>query len=360
MKTHIMFPSIDQFRTAIKKVSDRASNASIPRPTIKFTGSVKLHGTNAAVSCSLLNTNNYWAQSRTNVITPEDDNAGFANFVKKEEPSFQLLLATAADVYLKSVPAHSNQAVLSIFGEWCGGSVQPGVAIAKLPKMFVVFGITVSSGTNDFGETIHHWFDKNQIAAIMKTQIVNETIVQLPDTIKCIYDFPTWEMLIDFSSPELVQNQLGSLTIAVEECCPVAAALGVNGVGEGIVWTAFASDNPGITISLDNLAFKVKGEKHSVSKVKTLASVDVERISSIKEFVATVVTEARLVQGTQILKQQGIAIINKNTGAFLKWVTTDVIKEESDTMLANGFDPKEVMPVISKTARDWFLAHLES
>ena len=41
---------------------------------------------------------------------------------------------------------------------------------------------------------------------------------------------------------------------------------------------------------------KVKGEKHSSSKVKKLASVDVEKLNSIKDFVDYAVTESRLEQ----------------------------------------------------------------
>lgn len=360
-----MFPSIEQFRTTVKKVSDRASHASIPRPTINFTGTVKLHGSNAAVSCSLGNVNSYWAQSRSNIITPEDDNAGFASFVKKEEETFKILLASAADTYFGTVGAGSDQSIISIFGEWCGGNIQKGVALENLPKMFVIFGITVSSGTNDFGETMHHWFDRHEVDTVMRSMVIKLpdggiTLHSMPDTIKCIFYFPTWKIAIDFAAPELVQNKLGEITQAVEECCPVSAALGVNGTGEGVVWSAFACDNPHLTIRLDDLNFKVKGEKHSVSKVKTLASVDVEKISSIKEFVASVVTEARLLQGMQTLKQQGLAITNKNTGAFIKWVTADVIKEEADTITGNGLDLKEIMPVVSRVARDWFLTHLET
>lgn len=352
MKTHISFPSIEQFRTTVKKVSDRCTHASIRRPKIVFTGTVKCHGTNAAVSCSLLNTSNAWSQSRSNVITPEDDNAGFAAFVERERATFNKLLEVAAQKYLSSAKSVSDQAILTIFGEWCGGNIQKGVALAELPKMFVVFGITVSSGVNDFGETKHDWFNHYQLLSVMQE-------VALPDTIKSIHGFRTWNMTIDFAAPELVQNELGEITQGVEECCPVAAALGVKGVGEGVVWNAFPDDNPDVQIRLDDLTFKVKGEKHSVSKVKTLASVDVEKVSSIKEFAESVITEARCVQGTQFLKSQGLAITNKNTGAFLKWITADVIKEETDTMVANGLDSKEVMPVVSKMAREWYFSHLE-
>jgi hypothetical protein len=68
--------------------------------------------------------------------------------------------------------------------------------------------------------------------------------------------------------PQLVQNTLSELTMAVEEECPVAKAFGFSGVG--IVWSV----NVNGTIH----RFKVKGELHSSSKVKTLASVDVEKL----------------------------------------------------------------------------------
>jgi hypothetical protein len=44
-------------------------------------------------------------------------------------------------------------------------------------------------------------------------------------------------MEIDFNMPQLVQNQLSEITIAVEEECPVAKAFGFSGIGEGIVNT---------------------------------------------------------------------------------------------------------------------------
>jgi hypothetical protein len=58
----IKFPSIDQFRTVVSNINrhynfvglDESSEAiydhTLPKPTLTFTGKVKLHGTNAAVS----------------------------------------------------------------------------------------------------------------------------------------------------------------------------------------------------------------------------------------------------------------------------------------------------------------------
>ena len=47
--THQPFPSIEQYRHTIKLVRERAQITGVPLPTLLFHGSVKLHGTNAAV-----------------------------------------------------------------------------------------------------------------------------------------------------------------------------------------------------------------------------------------------------------------------------------------------------------------------
>jgi hypothetical protein len=93
--------------------------------------------------------------------------------------------------------------------------------------------------------------------------------------------------------------------------------------------------------------------------VKTLASPNIEHIENIKKFVGYAVTESRLNQGLDYLREQHLEIDTKNTGAFLKWISNDVMKEESDTMSANGLDIKHVGSALSKKAREWFMNHLE-
>ncbi len=79
MKKMIKFPSIEQFRTVVSNVNrhfnfvgldengEAIYDPTLPKPTITFKGTVKIHGTNAAVSG---NFGGIWAQSRENIITP--------------------------------------------------------------------------------------------------------------------------------------------------------------------------------------------------------------------------------------------------------------------------------------------------
>jgi hypothetical protein len=168
----------------------------------------------------------------------------------------------------------------------------------------------------------------------------------------CIYNFKTFSINIDFNCPEAAQAELIKYTEEVEQDCPVARQLlGADFadplpdplIGEGIVWSTIYRDN--------TLRFKVKGDKHSSSKVKTLAPVDIERINSINEFVDSVLTDSRLSQGLEHVPSRDVV----HTGTFIKWIMGDIIKEELDTMVANGFTTKEVSGQASRIARQWFL-----
>jgi hypothetical protein len=158
-------------------------------------------------------------------------------------------------------------------------------------------------------------------------------------------------MRIDFSRPEEFQNDLVDLTVKVEQQCPVALAHGVDGIGEGIVWWAAPTDD----FNTEGLYFKVKGEKHSETKVKTLAAVDVEKIGNIRELVVTIATAHRMEK-----KLEGILVDIKNTGIFLKAVTEDVMKEESDTIEASGLPKTEVMRGVSMAAKQFFMERVNS
>jgi hypothetical protein len=121
-------------------------------------------------------------------------------------------------------------------------------------------------------------------------------------------------------------------------------------IGEGIVWSC----------EFQNVVhrFKVKGEKHSASKVKTLAAVDVEKLNSIKEFVDYAVTESRVNQAIENVFPNQEPLDVKKMGDVIRWVVNDVIKEEMDTMIENNLEPKEINKYISTKTREMFLIKL--
>ena len=152
----------------------------------------------------------------------------------------------------------------------------------------------------------------------------------------------------DFNHPELVQNELMRITEEVERECPVAKAFGHSGIGEGVVWTADWNGK--------QYRFKVKGEKHSSSKVKTLASVDTDKIESCQKFAEYAVTESRFEQALQAVFPDGNLDV-KQIGVLLKWMNTDIIKEEMDTLIANNLEFKEVAKHIADATKKMFFEH---
>ena len=333
---HIPYPSIEQFRSAIHKVTTKTRQTGVDAngdpvfdhvktlPVLTYNGTVKLHGTNAAIGMNRIHQSavsqvaEHWFQSRENVITLEKDNAGFVRHFDKVGPD------TMADLF---APVNGQQVV--IFGEWCGGNIQPNVGIAKLSKRFVVFDILADG----------MWQSKEVVS-----KVKNEAI-----GVYNIHDYQSETLDIDFNRPEISQNKLAELTLKVEESCPVAKAMGVSGIGEGIVWKCVT---PGW--ESPEFFFKVKGEKHSASKVKTLAAVDVELVASMREFADKTVTENRCRQGIDKLREAGKKLDRTSVGDFIRWVVGDVEKEESDTAAASGIDLKKASGELTKAARTWF------
>ena len=87
--------------------------------------------------------------------------------------------------------------------------------------------------------------------------------------------------------------------------------------------------------------------------MKTLAAVDTDKINSLLEFVEYAVTESRFNQAIEKVFN-GSSIDIKKMGELIKWVVSDVIKEETDTMASNGIEPKDISKYISNKVRDMF------
>lgn len=318
---HIPFHSIEQFRSVIKEVQVLYKDK--PLPKLKFLGSVKLHGTNASIIFPEI-----IPQSRNNIISETQDNLGFASWVKRTEEIFKQL-SQELERY-KSKPENK----LVLYGEWAGKGIQKGVAISEAEKAFYIFGLKEVNLEEEYSSWLYPLpsfvnYNKNNIYSV--------------------WDFTTFVEIIDFQNPETSQNILVNLTKQVEEECPIAkAAHGISGVGEGIVWTHLHESGKLLT-------FKVKGEKHSSSRVKVLANIEAEKVASITEFIDFAVTENRLQQMYDLLEEPKDMT---KLGLFLKAVSRDVAKEESDTLETSGLTMKDIGGQLNLKAKTWYTSKL--
>jgi hypothetical protein len=319
------FPSIEQFRHAVRAERDQAAHENRAPGKRLYRGTVKLHGTNAGVT--LTPKDDLVFQSRNRILTLGDDNQGFVCGITPFESSLRDILT-----HIRFHHDLSDDAEVSIFGEWCGQGIQKGVAISSLPKMFVIF----AAHAND------QWIDPSVLLRTPGVPIYN------------ICDFQTFHITIDFDLPGIAQNQMVAITESVEHECPVGYAFGVHGVGEGVVWTPISGDTQ------SKYWFKVKGEKHSSSRVATLAAVDVEVIKRKDDLVQSLVTPARLAQGLHwLVAEEKLELKIQNIGTFLRWVFNDIAKEEADTIEASGFQVKELGKPVSDVAKRYFMSALD-
>lgn len=339
MKKQIKYPKIKQFGDVVGSVirhstfvgldenEDPIYDGLLPKPTLTFKGTVKLHGTNAGISYNA--ENGLWAQSRENIITPQKDNAGFAFFVESKKELFEAMMLQIA----KENEVDLTKNSISIYGEWAGGNIQGNVALKELPKAFYIIGIKISP------------FDEEESAY----WVGYEHYESKEDSIYNISNFETFEIDIDFNNPKLVQNKFVELIKYVEDECPVAKTLGVSGIGEGIVWTA--------SYKGQTYKFKTKGEKHAgKSKVKTVRKVDEAKMSKVAIVVDKVTPIWRL---DQMLTKScdlmnGGKIERKKLGEFIKLVMRDIVEEETLVLSEAGLEPKDIGRGVSEIAKRYF------
>lgn len=331
---HISYPKIVQFRNIISNIRRAAQfigldkdgkaiyDESIPLPTIRFKGTIKLHGTNIGVCFNEID--NLYFQSRNKIITILSDNAGFANFANQKRVAFSSLV-----VHIQKINKLNTQDTVVIYGEWAGTGIQKRVGIAEVEKAFYIFGVKVKDRNTGEGR----W--------LPNTDLSNNS-----NRIFNINDFETFFIDIDFNNPEFSQQQLIDMVKYVERECPVAKTFGIkNGIGEGLVWSA---EYKGI-----KYLFKTKGEKHSTSKVKKVAAVNIERVESINAFVKYAVTDNRFNQALKEIFPDSDYITSR-LGKLIGWVINDINLEETDVLKENGLVKRDVDRKIAKEVKQRF------
>lgn len=309
------FPKICQFNEIFSYSKDNKDIFN-GNSSVGYQAKVKLHGTNCAI---VKKDGVAYAQSRTKVITPEDDNFGFAKFVQT--------------VDLSGVKDN-----IVIYGEWAGKTIQDNVACSKVDKFFAVFAI------KDLNKEDSFIADPTEISNIL-------------ESVKGIYVIPWYIVdLVNFekeSSVDEFTQRVNYHVDRVEKSDPfVKNTFGVDGVGEGLVY--YPTSHRGLT-NFINLGFKAKGREHSVVAAKPAQKTI--NLSTVNSFVETFVTEQRLMQGVGEINKNGFE--NKNIGSFVKWVSADVQKESATTLKDNSLDWKDVSKSVEDKARKWYLGKIK-
>lgn len=303
--------------------------------SVTYRGKIKLHGTNAAVQ---ILSDQVGAQSRTNIITPKNDNAGFAAWVEKNKTVWTKI-AQPLKEYI-------------VFGEWCGPGINKGCAIHQIPsRIFAVFAIVKRHMQLNIAEPYQEDF------------IVNPAeIAKILPVVPGMYIIPWYgeEIVInwleDSAKLEPVAETITTIVDTVETCDPwVKDTFAIEGIGEGLVYYPISHSGKQ---SFSNLCFKAKGEKHKIVASVKAAQVEPPKAENVEAFAALVLTEARLEQGVRAVNGGELIFDLRNTGKFLEWITKDVQKETADEMEASKLEWKPVSKTVATRARVWYMAKM--
>lgn len=357
----IKFPKIPSFGALARHVERTAEvqgfeqdgnplrNEQARKPCLEFVGTVKLHGSNGAV-CFHRASSTIWAQSRNHVLDERLTNAGFFDFVQARiEPFLTLFDQVSAQEARRRPEEHLDSRIVALYGEWCGGNVQRGVALTQLvDKMFVLFAVAVSSAEADSSSMT--WWPVDDLASL---QCESANIYN-------VHRCRTWRIRIDFNASRTeTETQLQAWTDEVDQACPFAATFGLSGPGEGIVWTVLPNAGRDPDRYAD-LRFKTKGRTHAEVRPRTCEAAttpsDKATQERVQAFVEDLVTEARFDKAVYALfTERNVEPSRRDVGRFIRWMIEDVVEEEGWQVEEHALPPKSVRSHIAQKSRAWFL-----
>ena len=274
-----------------------------PIPPLAFTGTVKLHGTNAAINWT--EEKGFRYQSRNGFKA--EGHMGFVDAMKPVEATLLPIFESWG----------FGQVV--IFGEWIGKGIQQTVSVSQIDKRFVLFPFFWADGR----------FETSRVLPVFDR----------------VYDYPTYPITINFDDMAGAKETIAGYVDEVEKECPAGKHYGISGMGEGLVFHA----------ELDGkmYVFKAKGEAHRKLPAKVRPEMS-ELQTAAAKFVRSTMTLRRLEQGVEYLKEQNLPVSITSTGHYLKYVVNDYIDEESTALEEQQIHVPSCKREASKMAGLWY------
>ena len=326
------FPSIGHLKHLYKHLRVLKLLETVNSTKLQYEGTVKVHGSH----CDLISaepTAEWQLQSRNRILTAEADNCGFVKFVQDNAAAVQGIIWKIRD--------RSGGKHVTLSGEICGKGVQSGVGISQQVEKFVVI---LNVKVDDLWQSVDVWED-----------LSNES-----HRIYNIRQFPRYHVTIDMIDPMASLNEIEKVTKDVGTNCPVAAALGTPGSGEGIVWIP-QEHHIGLH---SRVWFKSKTEEHMVTPARNRIAKPASQslpvsdtAAAAMEFVQDNLTTARLQQGLDYLREFNMQADSKHLGHFLRWVAEDTIKEDGQDLGAEVI--KASKKIIANRGKTWYICHMQ-
>ncbi|KAL8942404.1 MAG: hypothetical protein Q9216_001668 [Gyalolechia sp. 2 TL-2023] len=329
--TSTQFPKIGKLSDFIYKYQKLVPETRIAH----LAGSVKLHGAHADWVVS--SDDNIRVQSRNMLdLSASNDNYGLFAF---SSPLHAVILRLRDDILRRFTELNPSDTInlghpMIISGEWCGRGIQKGVAISKLPKHFVIISIRINGD----------WVDEKAYA-----DICNEA-----HEIFNIGKIPYYRLEFDMTNSKCSELTIQTLVKQVEQTCPFGLARGIKGRGEGIVWKAIGYEQD------PEMWFKSKAESYAVSNSSKLSAAAVAPDNWEREdnFATAVVTQQRLQQGWEYLREMSVTRDRAATGKYVAWIINDILTEEEGEIATKQIGRVKLKASIKSIAVAWYKKRL--
>jgi hypothetical protein len=141
-------------------------------------------------------------QSRNNILSEKSDMYGVVKWIIERESTIIRLFETIA----KQFPAQ-KQTILAC--EFAGTNIQKAVAVSKVPKLLVIYGVQVDE----------QWLAQDDWA-LLRLESPDDRIYNVRDDRLTKYTFS-----VDMNDTASLQNQLVTLVEEVDKLCPFASAI---------------------------------------------------------------------------------------------------------------------------------------
>lgn len=324
------FTSIDAFKNVWHSQRKRGMF-----DVVEYQKVIKLHGTNGAIRYE---GNTVTAQKRTSDVFAEDDNQGFATFVKKTEANWK---ATFED-FIAEYYSEARPEQIVVYGEWAGNGIQNKDAVTMLKqKYFFVFAVEVDGVV----------FNDALTMSGATAELDNVLVLQCDEIVS-----------IDFADDSSTRETLERLSAEVEEVGKIdpfiKSVFEVEGPGEGYVLSPMTTEKGMSRNNWAALTFKAKCEDHRVQKTKAAASIRVQTPADVIEFGEMFVTPQRCEQAA--LEACNNEIIMQNIRAFLNWMQEDVRKESTLEIEKMGKTYSYVAGQVAIKSKEWFMKKARS
>jgi hypothetical protein len=343
-----LFPKISgkyaDFIANIEYLRENSHDFPKDATEIPFVGTVKLHGAHNDIVIHADNTIQLQSRNVLN-LGLENDSYNFAKTLLPLRPEILMLKKRIHARFREKNPSIEieDEHPLIVAGEWIGPGIQKGVAISELPKrLLVIISISING----------RWQPDEDYADISHPEV----------GIHHVSRGGIFRHSIPMATSEEMETALATLqplADAVEKECPFAKTFGLVGQGEGIVFKSTLG-----TLGEDaKFWLKVKGPITRggglyLPKLKK-EGPGLEQMELAKTFAQLTVTEPRLEQGLDYLRETGVERSKRGVSTFLSWLNGDIEIEEKREIEQLGVDKRLLKQQVVAIGRTWYFKLLQ-